>query len=73
MMQSGVKAGEPDLKIGVARKGFHHLYIELKNGKKGKLSEEQKRMIDYYKKQGCRVEVVRSFDEFVELVTDYMN
>ena len=47
--------------------------IELKNGKKGKLSEEQKRMIDYYKQQGCRVEVVRSFDEFVELVTDYMN
>ena len=73
MMHSGVKAGEPDLKIGVARKGFHHLYIELKNGKKGKLSEEQKRMIDYYKKQGCRVEVVRSFEEFVEIVSEYMN
>lgn len=73
LKHSGVKAGEPDLKIGVARHGYHHLYIELKNGKKGRTSEEQDTMIAYYRAQGCKVEVVRTFEEFAKIVTEYMD
>ena len=68
----GVLSGVPDLCIPIAKKGFHSLYIELKNGKAGKVSDNQKAIMEKLQSEGYRCEVCRSFDEFKNVVNDYM-
>lgn len=68
----GVTSGVPDLCIPVMRKGFGGLYIEMKDGKKGRLSDNQKDMIDRLKSNGYCVEVCRSVDDFINVVNGYM-
>ena len=68
----GVLSGVPDLHIPMAKNGFHGLYIELKNGKVGKVSENQKTIMEKLQSEGYRCEVCRSFDEFKNVVDDYM-
>ena len=68
----GVLSGVPDLHIATAKKGFHGLYIELKNGKAGKVSDNQQTIMDKLQSEGYRCEVCRSFDEFRNVVNDYM-
>lgn len=68
----GVLSGVPDLHIPIAKKGFHGLYIELKNGKAGKVSDNQKKIMEKLQSEGYRCEVCRSFDEFRNVVNDYM-
>lgn len=72
MKAEGLLPGVPDLTIATARKGFHGFYIEMKNGKKNNPTEDQKEMIKYLRSQGYKAEVVRSFDEFVNVVTEYL-
>ena len=67
----GQMNGIPDLHIPVPRKGYASLYIEMKNGKAGRLSDAQKEIIEQLRKLGNKVEVVRTFDEFKEVVDDY--
>ena len=43
----------------------------MKNGKAGRLSENQKEMIELLRKFGNKVEVVRTLDEFMAVVDDY--
>jgi len=69
----GALSGVPDLHVPIAKKGFHSLYIELKNGKAGKVSDNQKAIMEKLKSEGHRCEVCRSFDEFRNVVNDYMN
>ena len=69
----GVLAGVPDVHIPIARKGFHSLYIEIKNGKKGVLSDRQKEVIDKLIAEGHKVVVCRSVDEFIKEVEEYLN
>ena len=69
----GVLSGVPDLHIPMAKKGYNGLYIELKNGKTGKVSENQKTIMDKLQSEGYRCEVCRSFYEFKNVVDDYMN
>lgn len=73
MKAEGVVSGVPDLHIPVPRNGYASLYIEMKNGKEGRLSEHQKEMIDKLRNLGNKVEVARTFDEFKEVVDDYFN
>ena len=68
----GVLSGVPDLHIPMAKNGFHGLYIELKNGKVGKVSENQKTIMEKLKSEGYRCEVCRSFDEFRTIIDNYM-
>ena len=68
----GVLSGVPDLCVPIAKKGFNGLYIELKNGKAGKVSENQKTIMDKLQSEGYRCEVCRSFDEFRNVVDNYM-
>ena len=68
----GALSGVPDLHIPIAKKGFHSLYIELKNGKAGKVSDNQKAIMEKLQSEGYRCEVCRSFDEFKNVVNDYM-
>lgn len=69
----GVLAGVPDVHIPIARKGFHSLYIEIKNGKKGVLSDHQKEVIDKLIAEGHKVVVCRSVDEFKKEIREYFN
>ena len=69
----GVLSGVPDLCIPIAKKCFNGIYIELKNGKAGKVSENQKTILDKLQSEGYRCEVCRSFDEFKNVVDNYMN
>ena len=68
----GVLSGVPDLHIPMAKNGFHGLYIELKNGKVGKVSENQKTIMQKLQSEGYRCEVCRSFDEFRTIIDNYM-
>ena len=68
----GVLAGVPDLCVPMARGGFHGLYIELKNGKKGVVSERQRTIMDKLNDEGYKCVVCRSFEEFVQEINDYM-
>lgn len=72
LKDEGVLAGVPDLCIPVARHGYHSLYIEMKNGKLGTVSEKQKSVINRLKAEGNCCIVCRSFDNFTEVVTAYM-
>ena len=71
LKEEGQTNGIPDLHIPVPRKGYASLYIEMKNGKAGRLSDYQKEMIELLRKFGNKVEVIRTLDEFMAVVDDY--
>ena len=68
----GALSGVPDLCVPIAKKGFHGLYIEIKNGNAGRLSENQKTTISKLQSEGYKCEVCRSFEEFRNVVDNYM-
>ena len=68
----GVLAGVPDLCIPIAKKGYNGLYIELKNGKVGKVSDNQQTIMGKLQNEGYQCEVCRSFDEFRTIIDNYM-
>ena len=68
----GLQKGVPDLFLAVARSGKHGLFIEMKNGKAGRLSSAQKEKIDLLKEQGYACVVCRSFEDFKDVITLYM-
>lgn len=72
LKMEGALSGIPDLHIPVPRHGYGSLYIEMKNGKDGRLSEHQKEVIDQLRSLGNKVEVVRTLDDFMEVVNNYL-
>lgn len=72
LVAEGVCHGIPDLHIPIARGGYHSLYIEMKNGKAGRLSEHQKEMIKKLELLGNKVVVCRSLEDFVNEVETYL-
>lgn len=68
----GVLSGVPDLCIPIAKKGYNGLYVELKNGKSGKVSDNQKTIMEKLQIEGYQCEVCRSFDEFKTIIDNYM-
>lgn len=71
LKEEGQTNGIPDLHIPIPRKGYASLYIEMKNGKAGRLSDYQKEMIERLRSYGNKVEVVRTLDDFMAVVNDY--
>ena len=69
----GLRAGIPDLHIPIASQGYHSLYIEMKNGKAGRLSEHQKEMHERLRDYGNKVVVCKTFDEFRREINDYLD
>lgn len=67
----GVLAGVPDLFIMAARGDVHGLFVEVKTAK-GVVQQSQIDFADKAHKAGYSVAVVRSFDDFREIVTEYM-
>lgn len=84
MKKAGVKAGVPDLFMGVqkiyreetnGKKNTYlipGLFIEMKSSK-GKLSEYQKNMHASLRNKGYAVKTCYSSDEFIEFVTKYLS
>lgn len=72
LKQEGAIAGVPDLLLAHPSNRYHGLWIEMKNGKAGRLSEHQKIVIPQLQKEGYQVVVARTFDEFRRSVTEYL-
>ena len=68
----GVTSGVADLLLLVPKRGYHGLCIEVKTPV-GRQSENQKNWQRIIEAQGYRYEVVRSLDDFAELVRWYLN
>ena len=72
LQREGLTAGIPDLHIPIPRKGYASLYIEMKNGKAGILSDKQKKIIPRLQDYGNKVVVCRSIEDFQREVEDYL-
>ena len=68
----GVTSGVSDLLLLVPKREYHGLCVEVKTPV-GRQSENQKNWQRIIEAQGYRYEIVRSLDEFVELVRWYLN
>ncbi len=67
----GSVAGVADMVLYLPNKKNHLLFIEFKT-ETGRQSAEQKRWQKEVEDQGYLYHIVRSFDDFVLLVTNYM-
>lgn len=68
----GVTSGVSDLLLLVPKRDYHGLCIEVKTPV-GRQSDNQKNWQRIIEAQGYRYEIVRSLDEFAELVRWYLN
>lgn len=68
----GVKPGVPDMFLPVARHGYHGLYIELKRRRGGRVSAEQKAMLDELNKQGYKAVVCEGYENAIGVIIDYL-
>lgn len=71
LKDEGVTAGVPDLFIATPRNKWHGMFVEMKT-RTGRLSEAQKVVSMHVVREGYFFAVCRSFDEFAEKVTFYM-
>lgn len=69
--QMGVRAGFPDLILLIPNKFYPFCGIELKI-KTGRQSENQKAYQKEFESIGALYVVVRSLDEFIKVVEDYL-
>lgn len=67
----GMMAGVADLILLVPRKGYGALCLEMKTAK-GIQRETQKIWQDECEKAGNKYEIVRSFDQFRDTITQYL-
>ncbi len=72
LVAEGVVHGIPDLHIPIPKGEYASLYIEMKNGKAGRLSEHQQTMIERLQRLGNKVVVCRTTEEFVHEVEEYL-
>lgn len=68
----GVTSGVSDLLLLVPKREYHGLCVEVKTPA-GRQSDNQKNWQRIIEAQGYRYEIVRSLDEFAELVRWYLN
>lgn len=74
----GLRKGAPDLMLAVPRAdprmgwaGYNALFLELKR-REGVVSPEQEVFHELLRKQGYRVEVVRTLNQCIDIVTTYL-
>ncbi len=72
MKREGVVSGVPDMFLAVPRKGYPGLWIEMTNGKAGRVSDNQKEMMSRLTEQGYKCVACRTLDEFVKTLQDYL-
>ena len=71
MKAEGVTAGVPDLFVPHPTRLYHGLFIEMKNGKRGRLSDNQRQMLGLLMRQGYACVVARGFNDFQFKVMRY--
>jgi len=71
MKAEGQRRGVFDLKLNVARRGAHGLWLEMKS-EKGVLSPEQIAFSDAVVKQGYMTAVAHSYQDAVQIICDYL-
>lgn len=67
----GVVAGVPDLFFAYPSGEWHGLFLEMKNGKAGTVSEHQKRMMMILTQHGYKCVVCHTRDEFFNALHEY--
>lgn len=72
LKEQGVKAGIPDIFLPCARGGYYGLYIEMKRRKGGRVSDEQRAMIEALRAQGYKAEVCRGWEEARDTICEYL-
>ena len=72
LVAEGVVHGIPDLCIPIGKNGYNALYIEMKNGKAGRLSDHQKELIPRLQAYGNKVVVCRTMAEFRKEIEEYL-
>lgn len=72
LKDEGVTAGIPDLHIPIPHGVYSSLYIEMKDGNKGVLSDKQKDMIERLREYGNKVVICRTVEDFIQEVTMYL-
>lgn len=72
MRAEGQLSGVPDMFLAIARCGYHGLWIEMKNGKAGRLSDNQKDMIVRLEKEGYACRICRTREEFESTINSYL-
>lgn len=70
--QMGVRAGFPDLILLVSNRFYPFMGIELKTSK-GRQSEHQKEYEYEFSRIGAKYVVIRSLEEFIDIVNAYMD
>lgn len=71
LIAEGMTSGVPDLHIPMSRHGYHSLYIEMKDGKKGVVRQVQQQMLVALKKAGNLCAVCRNKAQFEQIVDSY--
>ena len=72
LKEEGMLAGVADLLLLVPGNGGNVLAVEMKTPQ-GRQSDSQKHWQQEAQQHGIRYEVVRSFDDFKNLINDYIN
>ena len=67
----GVVAGVPDLLFAYPSGEWHGLFLEMKNGRAGVVSENQKRMMMLLTQHGYKCVVCRTHDDFFAQLHEY--
>ena len=69
----GVMSGVADMLLCVSRKGYHGLFIEVKVAKKySHQSESQRIFQSNVEKEGYLYVVVRSLNDFMQVINNYL-
>jgi hypothetical protein len=72
LKREGVKKGVPDIFLPVARGPYHGMFIEMKAGKRGKVSANQEYYLNRLAWNGYRAIVCRDTESAIRAVTNYM-
>ena len=72
MKAEGVVAGASDIILLVGRGGYNALCIELKT-EKGRQTELQREWQKEAERNGNRYVIMRSLEEFINLINNYLN
>ena len=71
LKNQGVMSGFPDLFLFVSRNQFHGLFIEMKSPQ-GRVSSNQKEVMQRLEEQGYKCVVCNSFESAVNEITVYL-
>lgn len=70
--RGGMKKDMPDLHLPVARNGYHALFIELKEPKKGRVRPGQKAMMKRLNDEGNLALPAFGATQAIEIIRDYL-